>query len=101
MESKIKLTYRELAEFFIPIAIMTMIMMSSHNVISSALAQTAFPAIALSAYSVGQSMSATLQAPVWATVKLTTSVAQDKQSSINLMKVAITTGIIVLILLLL
>jgi Na+-driven multidrug efflux pump len=97
MDTKYEVTYKELLEFFLPIAAMTMIMMSSHNVISSALAQTAFPAIALSAYSVGQSMSATLQAPIWAIVKLTTSVAQDYTSTINLMKVAATIGVIVLI----
>lgn len=101
METKYEVTYKELVEFFLPIAAMTMIMMSSHNVISSALAQTAFPAIALSAYSVGQSMSATLQAPIWAIVKLTTSVAQDRTSAINLMKVAITIGAIVLVALIL
>ncbi len=96
MEQK-QLTYSELTRFFLPIAAMTMIMMSSHNVISWSLSQMLAPAIALTAYSVGQSVSSIVQAPIWALVKLTTATANSRVSTENLMKVAWQVCIIVIL----
>ena len=46
------------------------------------------PALALTAYSVGQSVSSMIQAPIWALVKLTTASTNNRVSTENLMKLA-------------
>ncbi|QOR33899.1 hypothetical protein IMX26_10385 [Clostridium sp. 'deep sea'] len=91
-----RLTERELVKFFLPIVAMTMLLVLSQNVISSALAQTLAPAIALSAFSVGRGVAGIVQAPCWALMKLTTASARYKKSAKNLLKVAVKGGALVI-----
>ncbi len=92
---KMKLRYYDLIQFYLPLAIMSIIMMSSESVITAALAKTTSPVIALAAYSVGQSVARILQAPLWALMRLTLATADSKQSVRNLLKVIRQAGAIV------
>ena len=96
-----QITEIELMKFFLPIVAMTMLLVLSQNVISSALAQTIAPAIALSAYSVGRGVAGIIQAPCWALMKLTTASARYKKSAKNLLKVAMQSGALVIAIMLL
>ena len=93
---KNKLRYLDLVQFYLPLAIMSMIMMSSQSVITAALAKTTDPVIALAAYSVGRSVANMLQAPLRAMMKLTLATAISKESAHNLLKVARQVGAVVL-----
>ena len=92
--------YGQLLKFFIPIAIMTIVMKSSQSIISAALTRTVAPAIAMTAFSVSNSISTLFMAPSWAILKVSVSTATDQESYKSLMTVGWWTyGIIMAIML--
>ncbi len=93
---KAKLRYIDLIQFYLPLAVMSMIMMTSQSVITAALAKTSNAVIALAAYSVGQNVSRIIQAPLMAMMRLTIATADSKKSVQSLLKVARQIGAIVL-----
>jgi Na+-driven multidrug efflux pump len=90
--------YLELLKFYIPLVIMSMLIMASHNVINIALAKTAAPALALAAYSVGRSLSRMIESPMYALTRLTPPISNNKLSIESLMKVVkqVTVGVLVI-----
>ena len=86
--------YSELIAFFLPIALSMMIMMSTHSVISSALARTADAAIAIAAYSVAKSISNMFQSPCITLRRLCVARFKSKESFNKVLKLtAITLGV--------
>lgn len=89
--------YLELLKFYVPLVIMSMLIMASHNVINIALAKTATPALALAAYSVGRSLSRMIESPMYALTRLTPPISNNRISINSLMKVVkqISIGVLV------
>ena len=96
-DNNFHLSYLELLKFYIPLVIMSMLIMASHNVINIALASTATPALALAAYSVGRSLSRMIESPMYALTRLTPPISNNKLSIDNLKTVIkqISIGVIV------
>src|SRR6056297_2037485 len=97
-DNQYNVEYLELLKFYIPLVIMSMLIMASHNVINIALASTATPALALAAYSVGRSLSRMIESPMYALTRLTPPISNNKLSIDNLKTVIkqISIGVIVL-----
>jgi len=96
-DNQYNVEYLELLKFYIPLVIMSMLIMASHNVINIALASTATPALALAAYSVGRSLSRMIESPMYALTRLTPPISTNKVSIESLKKVVkqISIGVLV------
>lgn len=88
------LTYSEMIAFFLPVAASMMIMMSSHSIISSALARTTDAALALAAYSVAKSVSNMFQSPCITLRRMCVALFNNKQNYQRVYKVALITAAI-------
>jgi len=87
-------TYIELAAFFLPIAASMIIIMSSHSIISSALARTTDAAIALAAYSVAKSISNMFQSPCNTLRQMTITLFRDQETYGKIVRLAIITCVL-------
>ncbi|QOR36240.1 hypothetical protein IMX26_05355 [Clostridium sp. 'deep sea'] len=90
-------SYSELIAFFLPIALSLMIMMSTHSVVSSALARTTDAAIAIASYSVAKSVSNMFQSPCITLRRLCVARFKSKESFDKVLKLTGITLIISLI----
>ncbi|MFP4457571.1 MAG: hypothetical protein ACLFPS_07920 [Clostridia bacterium] len=97
-ENNHDIEYLELLKFYIPLVIMSMLTMTSHNAINIALAKTAMPALALAAYSVGRSLSKMIESPMYALTRLTPPISNNTLSINSLAKVVkqITIGVLLI-----
>ena len=87
-------SYSELIAFFLPIALSLMIMMSTHSVVSSALARTTDAAIAIASYSVAKSVSNMFQSPCITLRRLCVARFKSKEAFDKVLKL---TGITLII----
>lgn len=88
--------YAELTAFFAPIAVSTMLMMSSHSIVSAALARTTEAGVALAAYSVAQSISNMFQSPCFTLRRAAVALLDDRRSYNVVLRVSVVTLLIVL-----
>jgi Na+-driven multidrug efflux pump len=88
-EDKI-LTYSEIIAFFIPIVFSTMIMMTTHTVVNSALARTKDAAIAIASYAVAKSIATMLYSPATTLRRVCVAHLNDKTKFELVKKVALT-----------
>ena len=82
-----RLNYGELTAFFLPLALSAMLMMSSHSIMSSAMARTAEAEIALAAFAVATSISMMFESPCYNIRRMATALFDDKTSLKNVMVV--------------
>lgn len=71
---------RQLLGFFWPLALTSALMMVSHSIISSGLARTAAPALALAGYALALSLATIIEAPVVSVRQMTVALAADRSS---------------------
>lgn len=84
VKSKIdKIKYRELIKFFLPLAVMPIIIGISHNAINASLARLSFPEITLAVYAVAKSLTNIIKSPIHMTRQTVISLVDD-QDSFNL-----------------
>src|SRR6056297_1388614 len=88
-EDKI-ITYSEIIAFFVPIVFSTMIMMTTHTVINSALARTKDAAIAIASYAVAKSIATMLYSPATTLRRVCVAHLNDKIKFNLVKKVALT-----------
>lgn len=91
-------SYGEMIGFFLPIAASMMIMMSSHSIISSALARTADAAIAIAAYSVARSIGNMFHSPCITLRRASIALLKSEESYNKVIKLATITFIVALFL---
>lgn len=72
------ISYKELIIFFIPIALSTMIMMTSHTIINSAMARTVNAAAAIAGYAVAKSVFNMIQSPTMSIRRMFMTMYQDR-----------------------
>jgi hypothetical protein len=88
-----EVNYRELGVFFFPIALSAILMMTSHSIISSALARTTNAEISLAAFSVASSISMLFESPCYNIRQMVIALSDDRGS----LKSIVAVGILVLI----
>src|SRR6056297_2471740 len=96
-EDKI-ITYSEIIAFFVPIVFSTMIMMTTHTVINSALARTKDAAIAITTYAVAKSIATMLYSPATTMRRVCVAHLNDKVKFDLVKKVAYTAVLFSLVL---
>lgn len=84
-----ELTYQQLFSFFLPLAIMPIVIGISHNAINAALARMASPEISLAAFTIVKSVSNIIKAPNHMSRQIMTSLVNDKQSYLLVSKFVI------------
>ena len=77
---KTQVSYAQLIGFFLPLALSAMLMMSSHSIISSAMARTAQAEIALAAFAVASSISMMFESPCYNIRRMATALFDDQTS---------------------
>ncbi len=96
-EDKI-ITYSEIIAFFVPIVFSTMIMMTTHTVVNSALARTKDAAIAITTYAVAKSIATMLYSPATTMRRVCVAHLNDKVKFDLVKKVAYTAVLFSLVL---
>ena len=71
---------RQVLRFHIPLGITTVMMATSHSVISSGLARTASPETALAAFAVAMTVTNLFASPLWGTREMLISLGTDRKS---------------------
>ncbi|QOR36239.1 hypothetical protein IMX26_05350 [Clostridium sp. 'deep sea'] len=77
---KSQVSYGQLIAFFLPLALSAMLMMSSHSIISSAMARTAEAEIAIAAFAVASSISMMFESPCYHVRRMATALFDDQTS---------------------
>lgn len=80
-KSKIEvIKYQELIKFFLPLAVMPIIIGISHNAVNASLARLPFPEITLAVYAVSKSITNIIKSPIHMSRQTVTSLVDDQSS---------------------
>lgn len=72
--------YKELIKFFLPLAVMPVIIGITHNAINASLARLPFPEITLAVYAVSKSLTNIIKSPIHMSRQIVTSLVDDRKS---------------------
>ncbi|SIQ24564.1 hypothetical protein [Halanaerobium kushneri] len=75
-----EIKYKELIEFFLPLAVMPVIIGISHNAVNASLARLPFPEITLAVYAVAKSITNIIKSPIHMSRQTVTSLVDDYSS---------------------
>jgi Na+-driven multidrug efflux pump len=75
-----EIKYKELIEFFLPLAVMPVIIGISHNAVNASLARLPFPEITLAVYAVAKSITNIIKSPIHMSRQTVTSLVDDHSS---------------------
>ncbi len=75
-----EIQYKELIKFFLPLAVMPMIIGVSHNAINASLARLPFPEITLAVFAVTKSVTNIIKSPIHMARQTVTSLIDDHKS---------------------
>ena len=73
-------SYRELLGFFLPLAVMPMMISMTHNIINASLARLPLPGVSLAIFTVGKSITNIANAPTIMSRQMIVSLVDDRQS---------------------
>lgn len=79
-EKIIKIKYKDLVKFFLPLAVMPLIIGVAHNAVNASLARLPFPEITLAVYTVAKSITNIIKSPIHMSRQTVTSLVDDHQS---------------------
>lgn len=80
-------TTREMTKFYLPLAATSILMMSSHSIVSSGMARTAEANAALAAFAVAQSLAVMFEGPCYTMQRMCVALFKDKISYYSVRKV--------------
>lgn len=86
--SRAETSYGEITRFYIPLAATSILMMVTHSVISSAVARTPDPAVALAAYSAAYSLGQVFESPCYGMQRMALTFICGKRSFNTVYRVA-------------
>ena len=72
-----KIKYQELIKFFLPLAVMPIIIGIAHNAVNASLARLPFPEITLAVFAVSKSLTNNLKSPIHMARQTVTSLVDD------------------------
>jgi len=72
--------YKDLVKFFLPLAVMPLIIGVSHNAVNASLARLPFPEITLAVYAVAKSITNIIKSPIHMSRQTVTSLVDDQRS---------------------
>jgi len=72
--------YQQLIKFFLPLAVMPIIIGISHNAVNASLARLSFPEITLAVYAVAKSITNIIKSPIHMSRQTVTSLVDDQRS---------------------
>ena len=75
-----EIKYQELFKFFLPLAVMPIIIGISHNAVNASLARLAYPEITLAVYAVAKSITNIIKSPIHMSRQTVTSLVDDHSS---------------------
>jgi len=75
-----KIKYKNLVKFFLPLAVMPMIIGVAHNAVNASLARLPFPEITLAVYAVAKSITNIIKSPIHMSRQTVTSLVDDHRS---------------------
>ncbi len=87
-------THREMADFFLPLALTSLIIVISHSAVNAGIARARMPEVSLAAYALAKSFVILIENPMFMVRQTTASLATDK---VSLYRLTVFMGIIAIV----